>query len=174
MNAWVVIHRCFTDLLTDFVIFYFKVADGFSLMDSDYIQKSLGVLLKNPDLPSNRKIYWIPALAFENFIGKIKIDVLYYYYNSDKLRMSSYETEYIVKIINESTFTVKEIPCPSNSGPLSYKIKLEKIIEKWLCAINPMNIQGVRTQTFKEELTLRQTALTFAQQLETPAHYKLA
>lgn len=143
-------------------------------MDSDYIQKSIGVLLENSELFSNRKIFWIPALAFENFIGKIKIDVLYYFYTCDKLRMSSYETEYIVKIINESTFTVKEIPCPSNSGPLSYKIKLEKIIEKWLSTINPINIQAIRTQTFKEELTLRQTALTFAQQLETPAHYKPA
>ena len=158
------------------MFFYFKLCSRIIIMDGIYIQKSLGILLNDPEmvnLLSKRKIHWIPSLAFENYIGKIKIDVLYYYYNSDKLRMSSYETEYIVKIINESTFTVKEIPCPSNSGSLSYKIKLEKIIEKWLFDINPMNIQAVRTQTFKDELTLRQTALLFAQELETQALNKL-
>lgn len=122
-------------------------------MDSTYIGNSIGVLYNM--LNKNRKIQWFPARYYETCIGRIEIDVMYYYYDSNKLRLSAYETEYIVTIYSESKFTVEIIPCPSNSGALSYKKDLEEIIKKWLTDIDPKNIQENRVQKFKQELFQR-------------------
>ena len=125
-------------------------------MDSAYIGNSIPLLF---DVLKSRKIQWCPARYYENCIGRIEIDVMYYYYDSNKLRLSAYETEYIVTIYSESNFTVEEIPCPSNSGKLSYKAALEEIIKKWLSDIAPINIQANRVQKFKQELC--QTAFIY-------------
>ena len=132
-------------------------------MDSTYIGNSISVLYNM--LNKNRKIQWFPARYYENCIGRIEIDVMYYYYDSNKIRLSAYETEYIVTIYSETRFTVEEIPCPSNSGALSYKGVLEKIIQKWLTDIAPINIQADRVQKFKQELC--QTAFVYPKNLAT-------